>query len=118
MATTAKATTLIPILLKRLDEKYPNARYELDWKTPLDMLVATFVTVLALSLIAFAAIKATIGLRVSEEAEDAGLDIAEHGMYGYPEQFIPTPELEGYGALSSRPFESVAPAPTSQEVPA
>jgi Amt family ammonium transporter len=80
--------------------------------------VATFVTVLALSLVTFAAIKATIGLRVSEEAEDAGLDIAEHGMYGYPEQFIPTPELEGYGALSSRPFAPAAPAPTSQEVPA
>jgi Amt family ammonium transporter len=80
--------------------------------------IATFVTVLALSLVTFAAIKATIGLRVSEEAEDAGLDIAEHGMYGYPEQFIPTPELEGYGALSSRPFAPAAPAPTSQEVPA
>ena len=24
--------------------------------------------------------------------EDAGLDISEHGMYGYPEQFIPQPE--------------------------
>jgi Amt family ammonium transporter len=80
--------------------------------------VATFVTVLARSLATFAVIKATIGLRVSEEAEDAGLDIAEHGMYGYPEQFIPTPELEGYGALSSRPFAPAAPAPTSQEVPA
>ncbi len=27
-----------------------------------------------------------------------GLDISEHGMYGYPEQFIPAPELVGYGA--------------------
>ncbi|MEZ5122047.1 MAG: ammonium transporter [Solirubrobacterales bacterium] len=79
---------------------------------------ATFATVLALSLAVFAAIKATIGLRVSEAAEDAGLDIAEHGMYGYPEQFIPKPELEGYGALSSRPVAPAAPAPTSQEVPA
>ncbi len=26
------------------------------------------------------------------EEEDAGLDISEHGMYGYPEQFIPQPE--------------------------
>ena len=30
--------------------------------------------------------------------EDAGLDISEHGMYGYPEQFIPAPELIGYSA--------------------
>jgi Amt family ammonium transporter len=45
----------------------------------------------------FAAIKATIGLRVSPEKEDAGLDISEHGMYGYPEQFIPASELVGSG---------------------
>ena len=38
------------------------------------------------------AIKATIGLRVSPEQEEAGLDIVEHGMYGYPEQFIPAPD--------------------------
>ena len=37
-------------------------------------------------------IKKTIGLRVAAEEEDAGLDISEHGMYGYPEQFIPQPE--------------------------
>ena len=35
---------------------------------------------------------------VSAEEEEAGLDISEHGMYGYPEQFIPAPELVGYGA--------------------
>lgn len=43
MATTTKANNLIPTLLKRLDEKYPNARYELDWTTPLEMLVATIL---------------------------------------------------------------------------
>ena len=37
-------------------------------------------------------IKSTIGLRVSDEEEEAGLDISSHGMYGYPEQFIPQPE--------------------------
>ena len=36
-------------------------------------------------------IKKTYGLRVSTEEEEAGLDIVEHGMYGYPEQFIPAP---------------------------
>jgi ammonium transporter, Amt family len=54
-----------------------------------------FAFVFALSLGAFALIKATIGLRVTEEEEDAGLDIVEHGMYGYPEQFIPAPEIGG-----------------------
>jgi Amt family ammonium transporter len=56
---------------------------------------AAFVTVFVLSSITFAAIRATVGLRVDAEAEEAGLDIAEHGMYGYPEQFIPQPELSG-----------------------
>ena len=51
----------------------------------------------------FWAIKKTIGLRVSEDEEDAGLDISEHGMYGYPEQFIPPEEYPGGGNLTSQP---------------
>jgi len=35
------------------------------------------------SLIVFSALKATIGLRVSEEEEVGGLDVPEHGMAGY-----------------------------------
>ena len=54
--------------------------------------VAAFAMVFALSYMTFAVIKATVGIRVSEE-EEAGLDIAAHGMYGYPEQFIPQSEM-------------------------
>ena len=60
----------------------------------LGILVA-FVSVFVVSYIVFFAIKHTIGLRVTPEEEDAGLDISEHGMYGYPEQFIPQPEYPG-----------------------
>ena len=59
--------------------------------------VATFALVFTLSYATFWAIKKTIGLRVSEEEERAGLDIASHGMYGYPEAFIPQEE---YPAVS------------------
>jgi Amt family ammonium transporter len=52
----------------------------------------TFVVVFVISIATFAFIKSTIGLRVSDEEEEAGLDISSHGMYGYPEQFIPQPE--------------------------
>ena len=52
----------------------------------------TFVVVFVISIATFAIIKATIGLRVPPEEEDAGLDISSHGMYGYPEVFIPQPE--------------------------
>jgi ammonium transporter, Amt family len=80
-----------------------------------------FAFVFTLSFSTFWLIKKTIGLRVTEEEEDAGLDISEHGMYGYPEQFIPAPEL--VGVASSRPLP-VAPTPetvataTTKEVPA
>ena len=63
-------------------------------------LLIIFAFVFSLSLATFALIKATIGLRVTEEEEDAGLDIVEHGMYGYPEQFIPEAEI---GAASTGP---------------
>jgi len=80
----------------------------------------TFTLVFALSFAAFSLIKATVGLRVDEESEDAGLDITEHGMYGYPEQFIPAAELVGYGArpVAEPSPGAVAAIPTSQEAPA
>ena len=45
------------------------------------LIIAAWVAVA--SFIAFSAIKATIGLRVSEEEEMEGLDIREHGGHGY-----------------------------------
>ncbi|TBL81320.1 ammonium transporter [Paenibacillus thalictri] len=45
-----------------------------------------FIFVLVLSYIILAIIKATMGLRVTEEEEIVGLDLSEHGTYGYPEQ--------------------------------
>ncbi len=65
--------------------------------TQLVATVATFAFVFVTSWVAFKAIKATWGIRVSAAEEDAGLDISEHGMYGYPEQFIPASELVGSG---------------------
>jgi ammonium transporter, Amt family len=35
------------------------------------------------------------GIRVEEQAETSGLDVSEHGMWGYPEFYIPVPG--GYG---------------------
>jgi Amt family ammonium transporter len=46
------------------------------------------------SAIVFLAIKYTVGLRVSEDHELRGLDISEHGMFGYPERFIDVPGAE------------------------
>src|SRR5438105_686069 len=38
------------------------------------------------------------GIRVEPEVETAGLDVSEHGMWGYPEFYIPVPG--GYGTES------------------
>ena len=79
-----------------------------------------FVCVFVVSYAIFFAIKKTIGLRVSAEEEDAGLDISEHGMYGYPEQFIPQPEYStGRAARPAcrrlqRPAPAVATPMTSE----
>jgi Amt family ammonium transporter len=60
-------------------------------------IIAVIAWVFATSFIVFWIINKTVGMRVSPEEEEAGLDISEHGMYGYPEQFIPEAELVGYG---------------------
>jgi Amt family ammonium transporter len=77
-----------------------------------------FIFVFAASWSTFWVIKKTYGMRVTEEEEDAGLDISEHGMYGYPEQFIPAPELVGYGAAPTATAMSAAPVSTTKEVTA
>jgi ammonium transporter, Amt family len=42
--------------------------------------------------------KVTVGIRTEPEVESAGLDVSEHGMWGYPEFYIPVPG--GYGTES------------------
>src|SRR3954452_6746508 len=80
--------------------------------------VAAFTFVFVFSFATFFAIKKTIGMRVSAEEEDAGLDISEHGMYGYPEQFIPAPELIGYSAPPTLRPPPLQVATSTREVPA
>jgi Amt family ammonium transporter len=79
--------------------------------------VVVFAFVFSASFATFWVIKKTYGLRVTAEEEDAGLDISEHGMYGYPEQFIPAPELVGY-ATGRAGREIHRPAPRREEVAA
>ncbi len=75
--------------------------------------VVAFGCVFTVSYALFFLIKKTIGLRVSAEEEDAGLDISEHGMYGYPEQFIPQPEYSTGLQLGGAPLPSGATAAAS-----
>ena len=75
---------------------------------------AAFTTVFVVSFLVFSAIKRTYGLRVGPEEERRGLDIVEHGMWGYPEQFMPVPGSEYHppntpGAADSRPASRPGP---------
>jgi ammonium transporter, Amt family len=80
--------------------------------------VTVFAFVFTLSYATFYAIKKTYGLRVTADEEEAGLDISEHGMYGYPEQFIPAPELIGFSASPGPvPAREAARGATTKEVP-
>jgi Amt family ammonium transporter len=67
--------------------------------------------VFAISFAIFFAIKAIYGLRVNPEEERYGLDMAEHGMWGYPEQFMPVPGYEYHqpAAPAQRPAPRPAP---------
>ncbi len=70
----------------------------------------TIAFTLTATLAVFYLIKVTMGLRVSEEMELRGLDITEHGMFGYPERFIDVPgAASGDGAMTP-PAPSAGPA--------
>jgi Amt family ammonium transporter len=78
-------------------------------------IVVAFAFVFAASFATFYVIRKLYGLRVTEAEEDGGLDIAEHGMYGYPEQFIPQGEFPGVSTSPSAAASAataVKPAPS------
>ncbi len=77
----------------------------------------TIAFTFVLCLAAFALIKATIGLRVSEEMELRGLDITEHGMFGYPERFIDVTGAES-ADIQPAPVPTPAPGPAGSTNPA
>jgi Ammonium Transporter Family len=67
--------------------------------------------VFAVSAIVWLILKATVGIRVSEEEEIEGLDLGEHGISAYPD-FPSTPSLLGHGVPgramgSAMPYEGV-----------
>ena len=49
-----------------------------------------------LSFLVLFLFKVTVGIRTHSEDEQLGLDVSEHGMWGYPEFYIPVPG--GYGS--------------------
>ena len=93
-----------------------------SWETMWVQFYGVIVTIAFTFVLCFAAfylIKATIGFRVSEEMEVAGLDITEHGMFGYPERFIEVPGAESSDGLAASPSTSSGgPAASTSPAPA
>jgi ammonium transporter, Amt family len=61
------------------------------------------------------------GIRVEPHVETAGLDVAEHGMWGYPEFYIPVPGgygTESHGHLGLAHAHSPVPAAEPRLAPA
>lgn len=82
------------------------------------LLVAQVVGVLAVAVFVAAAagllfygLKATIGIRVSQEEEIEGLDIHEHGMYAYPELALGPQSFPGGPRTDVSGVLAPAPAP-------
>jgi hypothetical protein len=66
--------------------------------------------------------KVTIGIRTDEDVETAGLDVSEHGMWGYPEFYIPVPggyghESHGHLGLTHAPRPAAAAAVSATATP-
>ena len=60
------------------------------------------------------------GIRVAPEAETLGLDVHEHGMWGYPEFYIPVPGgygTESHGHLGTGHRHGPTPAHAMQAAP-
>jgi len=79
---------------------YGGGFSQLGWQAVGLVAIAAFA--FAAAAVVFLLIKVTMGLRAPEKDELAGLDISEHGMFGYPERFI-----EVVGAEPEEPVSHV-----------
>ncbi|MCZ7589741.1 MAG: ammonium transporter [Gaiella sp.] len=60
--------------------------------------------------------KVTVGIRAEPHVETMGLDVSEHGMWGYPELYIPVPG--GYGTEHHGPHAVRTPRAGHRPAPA
>jgi Amt family ammonium transporter len=62
--------------------------------------------------------KMTVGIRTEPEVETMGLDVSEHGMWGYPEFYIPVPGGYGTEHHGHHVAPRHVPAPAAKPAPA
>jgi Amt family ammonium transporter len=79
---------------------FANSNYDFGWEQFGIQLVgalAYFLWPFVTCLVMFFILKATIGLRASEEEEIAGLDVGEHGNIAYPDFVSVAPQADQKG---------------------
>jgi Amt family ammonium transporter len=118
--TLATGLFAVPALAKNLDTGtgglvYTGSFHQLGVQVL--GLIAVGAFTFSASFIALFALKKLWGIRVEEDTETAGLDVSEHGMWGYPEFYIPVPG--GYDAWVTPPWERSRQAapPVTQPTP-
>jgi ammonium transporter, Amt family len=74
-------------------------------------LAAVGVFTFSASFLVLWLMKVTVGIRAEPDVETAGLDVSEHGMWGYPEFYIPVPG--GYGTEAHLPHGFSHATPTA-----
>jgi Amt family ammonium transporter len=99
--TLALGFFAVPALAERL----ATGKGGLFYGGGLDQLGTQALGLLAVGAFTFSASFAVLyafkriwGIRTDSEVEQSGLDVSEHGMWGYPEFYIPVPG--GYGTES------------------
>ena len=78
-------------------------------------LLAVGAFTFTLSFLILLLFKMTVGIRAEPEVEQMGLDVSEHGMWGYPEFYIPVPG--GYGTEHGQMVSAQIVAPSAAPEP-
>ncbi|MFN8222908.1 MAG: ammonium transporter [Gaiellales bacterium] len=81
-------------------------------------LVAVGAFTFTASFVVLWLMKVTVGIRTEEEVETLGLDVSEHGMWGYPEFYIPVPGGYGSEGTSARVTPAHDPVAATSAAPA
>jgi len=82
-------------------------------------LLAVGAFTFTLSFLILLLFKVTVGIRTELEVEQMGLDVSEHGMWGYPEFYIPVPGGYGteHGHMATISQQIVAPSAVPAPAP-
>jgi Amt family ammonium transporter len=117
------------VAMPSLAEKLATGKGGLVYTGSLDQLGTQLLGLAAVGAFTFTAsfgalwaMKRAFGIRTDPDVETAGLDVSEHGMWGYPELYIPVPggygtDAHGHLLVHGGPRPVAAPSPVPAPAP-